>query len=380
MTSVWIPKERSAGESRVAATPETVKKMVAAGLDVRVEAGAGETSFLTDKTYEKAGAELVADGAASWAEADVILKVGSPTESEAGAMKSGAVLVALMEPDRNVEAVKALAGGGVSTLAMELIPRITRAQSMDALSSQANIGGYKSVLIAAARLSRYFPLLMTAAGTIPPARVVIVGAGVAGLQAIATAKRLGAIVEVSDIREAVKEQVESLGGRFIELPMQESGEGEGGYAKEMTADFLLKQREILKKHIAAADVVITTAAIPGKPAPRLVGADMVEEMRPGSVIVDLAAERGGNCELTSPGEEIIHNGVLILGPLNVPGSVPHDASMVYSRNVLDLLLHMAEEGKVTVDAEDEILSATLLTHDGDIVHKPTAESIQGAAS
>ena len=227
MTKVWIPKERSAGESRVAATPETVKKMVAAGLEVRVEAGAGETSFYTDKAFEKAGAEIVADGAAAWAEADVVLKVGSPSESEAGSVKSDAVLVAFMEPDRNVEAVKALSGGRVSTLAMELIPRITRAQSMDALSSQANIGGYKAVLLAASRLSRYFPLLMTAAGTIPPARVVIVGAGVAGLQAIATAKRLGAIVEVSDIREAVKEQVESLGGRFIELPMQETGEGEG---------------------------------------------------------------------------------------------------------------------------------------------------------
>lgn len=380
MTKVWIPKERSAGESRVAATPETVKKMVAAGLEVRVEAGAGETSFYTDKAFEKAGAEIVADGAAAWAEADVVLKVGSPSESEAGSVKPDAVLVAFMEPDRNVEAVKALSGGRVSTLAMELIPRITRAQSMDALSSQANIGGYKAVLLAASRLSRYFPLLMTAAGTIPPARVVIVGAGVAGLQAIATAKRLGAIVEVSDIREAVKEQVESLGGRFIELPMQETGEGEGGYAKEMTEDFLRQQREILKEHIAASDVVITTAAIPGRPAPRLVGADMVEAMRPGSVIVDLAAERGGNCELTKPGEEVVHNGVLILGPMNVPASVPHDASMVYARNVLDLLLHMVEEGKVAVDPEDEILSATLLTHGGEIVHKPTAESIQGVAS
>jgi NAD(P) transhydrogenase subunit alpha len=380
MTSVWIPKESGAGESRVAATPETVKKMVAAGLDVRVEAGAGETSFLTDKAYEKAGAELVTDGKASWAEADVILKVGPPTEGEARTMKSEAVLVALMEPDRNIEAVKALSGGRVSTLAMELIPRITRAQSMDALSSQANIGGYKAVLIAASRLSRYFPLLMTAAGTIPPARVVIVGAGVAGLQAIATAKRLGAIVEVSDIREAVKEQVQSLGGRFIELPMQESGEGEGGYAKEMTDDFLAKQRQILKEHISAADVVITTAAIPGRPAPRLVGADMVEAMRPGSVIVDLAAERGGNCELTRPGEEVVHNGVLILGPLNVAATVSHDASMVYARNVLDLLLHMVEDGKIAVDPDDEILSATLLTHAGEIVHNPTAESIQGVAS
>jgi NAD(P) transhydrogenase subunit alpha len=260
---------------------------------------------------------------------------------------------------------------------MELVPRITRAQRMDALSSQANIAGYKAVLIAAAQLPKYFPLLMTAAGTVKPARVVVMGAGVAGLQAIATAKRLGAVVEASDIRPAVKEQVESLGGKFIPLPkMEESGEGAGGYAREVSREFLAQQQAIVKEHVVMADVVITTAQVPGKPAPKLVTADMVQGMRPGSVIVDLAVEQGGNCELSEPGREVRKGGVLVVGIANLPRSVPYDASMLYGRNVQALLQHLlSKEGKLVIDEKDDVTGGTLLTHAGKLHHKPTAERL-----
>jgi NAD(P) transhydrogenase subunit alpha len=251
---------------------------------------------------------------------------------------------------------------------------------MDALSSQASIAGYKAVLLAAYRLGRYFPLLMTAAGTIPPSKVVIMGAGVAGLQAIATAKRLGATVEVSDIRPAVKEQVESLGGRFIELPLAESGEGEGGYARQMSEDFLRQQREIVARHVAAADVVITTALVPGKPAPRLVSRDMVEAMRPGSVIVDLAAEQGGNCELTRQGEEVDHHGVLVLGPPDLPSQTPYDASVLYARNVWALVQGLVADGELALDPDDEVVAGALLTHAGEVRHAATAERLVEVAS
>jgi NAD(P) transhydrogenase subunit alpha len=263
---------------------------------------------------------------------------------------------------------------------MELIPRITRAQSMDALSSQASIGGYRAVLLAAWRLPKYFPLLMTAAGTIAPARVVIMGAGVAGLQAIATARRLGAVVEVSDVRPVVKEQVESLGGKFIPLPEMPSGEGQGGYAREMGEEFLRRQREIVKKHLSAANAAITTALVPGKRAPILITADMVEAMRPGSVIVDLAVEQGGNCELSQPDREVVHNGVLILGPSNLPAGMPTDASGLYAKNVLALLQEIAKDGSVTINTADEVLAGCLLTHDGAVLHQPTAELLQAPAS
>jgi NAD(P) transhydrogenase subunit alpha len=266
-----------------------------------------------------------------------------------------------------------------SSIALELLPRVTRAQTMDVLSSQASIGGYKAVVLAASRLNKYFPLLMTAAGTISPARVVVMGAGVAGLQAIATAKRLGAIVEVSDIRPEVKEQVESLGGRFIALPMAESGAGTGGYAKEMGADFLRRQRETLKEHVAAAHVVITTAQVPGKKAPMLLDREMVEVMRAGAVVVDLAAASGGNCELTRADEEVEHKGVLVLGPSNLPASMPHDASLLYARNVAALLEHVCKEGALVLDREDEIVAGALVTHDGEVVHPAVAEAI-GAKS
>jgi NAD(P) transhydrogenase subunit alpha len=284
------------------------------------------------------------------------------------------VLIGFLAPYKNPEAVRLLAEGNVTSFALELVPRVTRAQPMDALSSQASIAGYKAVLLAAWRLPKYFPLLMTAAGTIKPGRVVVMGAGVAGLQAIATAKRLGAVVEVSDIRPAVKEQVESLGGRFIELPLQESGEGTGGYAREMGEDFLARQREIVKRHLAAADAVITTALVPGRRAPLLVTAGMVAAMRPGAIVVDLAVEQGGNCELSQADREVVENGVLILGPSNLAAAQPHDASLLYARNVLSLLqLLLDKEGKLAVDLGDEIVAGALLTHEGTVRHAPTAE-------
>lgn len=380
MLNVFIPKERRRGETRVAATPETVRRMVKLGLAVGIERGAGEAAFFPDADFEAAGARLVSDPAAGWGEADVVLKVTAPDAyeglpgHEAEALKTGAVLIGFLSPYKNPEAVRLLAEGGVTSLALELVPRVTRAQTMDALSSQASIAGYKAVLLAAWRLPKYFPLLMTAAGTIKPGRVVVMGAGVAGLQAIATAKRLGAVVEVSDVRPAVKEQVESLGGRFIELPLAESGEGTGGYAREMGEDFLLRQREIVKRHLAAADAVITTALVPGRRAPLLVTAEMVAAMRPGAVIVDLAVEQGGNCELSQPDREVVEGGVLILGPSNLAAAQPHDASLLYARNALSLLqLLLDKEGRLALDLGDEIVAGTLLTHEGKVRHAPTAE-------
>jgi NAD(P) transhydrogenase subunit alpha len=370
---VFVPKERRPGETRVAATPETVKKMIKQGLAVAVEPGAGDRSFFTDAAYQAAGATLAAGGA--WGDADVVLTVGPPPADAAARLKNGAVIVGLLAPHQNLDLVRTLADRKVSALAMELVPRISRAQTMDALSSQASIAGYKAVLLAANRLPKYFPLLMTAAGTIPPAKVVVMGAGVAGLQAIATAKRLGAQVEVSDIRAAVKEQVESLGGKFIELPMEESGEGAGGYAKEMGEDFLRRQREIVARHLAAADVVITTALVPGKPAPTLVSEEMVAGMKDGAVIVDLAVEQGGNCALSRADEEVVAGGVLILGPSNLAAEMPHDASTFYARNVLALLAGMVSDGTVSLDLGDEVVDGALLTHQGEVRHAATAERL-----
>ncbi len=368
MTSVFIPRERRPGETRVAATPETVRRMLKAGLEVAIERGAGEAAFFADAAYETAGARLLDDPAPGWG-SDVVLTVGPPQPAEAAALRSGALLAGLLAPYRNPELVQRLAEGGVTAFAMELIPRVTRAQGMDVLSSQASIAGYKAVLLAASRLGKYFPLLMTAAGTVPPARVVILGAGVAGLQAIAIARRLGAVVEVSDIRPAVKEQVESLGGKFIELPEAMAGaggEGTGGYAREMGEDFLRRQRALVTERLAAADVAITTALVPGRPAPRLITREMVEAMRPGAVIVDLAVEQGGNCELSQADREVVHGGVLILGPSNLPAAMPHDASSLYSRNVLALLLHVLADGKPAIDTADEIVAGALLTHGGQV--------------
>ena len=376
MVKVFIPKESRAGETRVAATPESVKKMVAAGLEVTVEAGAGLGSYLADDRYEAAGAQVAADRASTLASADVVLHVVAPEPEEAASLVPGAVLVGLLSPARNLDLVRQLAEARVSSLAMELVPRITRAQTMDALSSQASIAGYKAVLLAAERLGKYFPLLMTAAGTIPPAKVVVMGAGVAGLQAVATAKRLGAVVEVSDIRDVVKEQVESLGGKFIELPDMGGGEGEGGYAREMTPEFLAKQREIVTRHVQAADVVICTALVPGKKAPTLLTEAMVNGMKAGSVVVDLAVEQGGNCELSVAGEEVRAGDVLVLGPGNLPAETPVDASQMYARNVWALVKTLLDDdGALGLDLEDEVVDGALLTHAGEVRHAPTRKAL-----
>ncbi len=377
MPQVFVPKEVADGETRVACTPETTKRYVKEGFEVVVESGAGRHAHFDDAHYADAGATIVdsADADAAWAQADVILRVYPITAEQASKIKAGALLIGFMSPHKNHDAVRALRDGRISTVAMELVPRISRAQSMDALSSQASISGYQAVLLAATYLDKYFPLLMTAAGTIQPAKIVIMGAGVAGLQAIATARRLGAVVEVSDIRPTVKEQVESLGGRFIDFPMDESGEGEGGYARELTPEQLKAQQEVVRKKVVAADAVITTALVPGRPAPKLITKDMVQEMREGAVIVDLAVEQGGNCELSKSGEMVVESGVTIIGHPNLPAATPADASLLYARNIQALLLNFLEEGKLQLDFEDEIVAGALLTHDGEVRHGPTAEAL-----
>lgn len=375
MTKIFVPNEAAAGEKRVAATPETVKKMVAAGLEVKVEKGAGLAAHFTDEAFAAAGAVLVGERAAELAAADLVLTVSGLTAAEVGTLQEGSILLGLLAPHKNLDAVQKMVERRLTALSMELVPRITRAQEMDALSSQASIAGYKAVVLAATRLGKYFPLMMTAAGTIPPARVVVMGAGVAGLQAIATARRLGAVVEVSDVRPVVKEQVESLGGKFIPLPQVESGEGQGGYAKEMSEEFLRQQREIVTRHVAAADVVICTALVPGKKAPVLVSRAMVEVMKPGAVIVDLAVQQGGNCELSQAGSEVLHNGVLILGPANLPADTPLDASQLYARNVWALLKTMIKDKTVTINLQDEVVDGTTLAHAGEVRHAPTRQSL-----
>ncbi len=358
------------GENRVAATPDTVAGFRKKGFLLNVEAGAGERSFYPDQEYRSAGAEIVTPG--SWLDYDVILTV-SPWSKDGVLPKisQGALLVGFLDPYLHQQELVQLAADGVSTASVELVPRITRAQTMDALSSQASVAGYKAAVLAANTLAQYFPLMMTAAGTVSPARVVVMGGGVAGLQALATAKRLGSVVEVSDIREAVREQVESLGGRFIDLPeLESSGEGAGGYAKEMTPEFLAEQRKIVAQRVAQADVVIATAQVPGKRAPLLITREMVESMRPGGVIVDLAAAQGGNCELTVSGQTTVHNGVTIIGPSNLAADVGHDASRLYARNLEALVLHLTQENTVqplAMDLDDEITSQVLVTHAGAIV-------------
>ncbi|HVS30505.1 MAG TPA: Re/Si-specific NAD(P)(+) transhydrogenase subunit alpha [Thermoanaerobaculia bacterium] len=377
MPNLFIPKESGDGETRVAATPETIRAFVKAGLTAAVERDAGASAFFPDDQFTSAGASMAAR-ADGFAAADIVASVGPPSPADIARMKPGAILLALLAPYRNHDVVRALASGQITSLALELLPRTTRAQTMDALSSQASIAGYKAALIAATELPRYFPLLMTAAGTIKPAKVVVMGAGVAGLQALATARRLGAVVEVNDIRPAVKEQVQSLGGRFIDLPMEESGEGSGGYAREVSADFLRQQREIVNRHVAAADVVITTALVPGKKAPVLVTREMVETMRPGSLVIDLAVEAGGNCELSKNGE-VVHNGVRILGYTNLSATMPHDASVLYSRNIQSLLFELVQKGAVNLDMSNEIIRGALLTHGGTVTHAPTAGLLEGNA-
>jgi NAD(P) transhydrogenase subunit alpha len=365
---VATPKETAEDERRVALVPDTATKLIAAGLEVSLESGAGEAAFLGDDAYEKAGVKIVNSAAALLKDAGAVLKVEAPTAAEVDLLKSGALLISFLQPATQGDIVKALAKRGVTAFSLELVPRISRAQSMDALSSQASAAGYKAVLIAAGRLGKFFPMMMTAAGTVAPARVLVMGAGVAGLQAIATARRLGAVVSAYDVRTAVKEEVQSLGATFIELPL-ETQEGEGGYAREQSEEFLRKQRELIGEHIAKSDVVITTAAIPGRRAPLLVTADMVKGMRRGSVIVDLAAETGGNVELTKAGEDVVVGDVVIIGTRNVPSTMPLHASQLLARNVANLLLHLVKDGAIAIDFADEITKGCCVTHGGEIVNE-----------
>jgi NAD(P) transhydrogenase subunit alpha len=375
---VATPRETADGERRVALVPDTATKLAAAGLQVSLQAGAGEAADLPDKLYEDAKVAIVSEEATLLKDADAVLKVQPPSVNEVKLLKQGAVLISFLQPATQGEIVRALAGQGVTAFSLELVPRISRAQSMDALSSQASAAGYKAVLMAAGRLGKFFPMMMTAAGTVAPARVLVMGAGVAGLQAIATARRLGAVVSAYDVRPAVKEEVQSLGATFIELPL-ESQEGEGGYAREQSEEFLRKQRELIGEHIAKSDVVITTAAIPGRRAPLLVTADMVHGMRPGSVIVDLAAESGGNVELTKAGEEVDVNGVLIMGTRNVPSTMPLHASQLYARNVANLLLHLVKDGAINLDFQDEITKGACVTHAGEIVSERAKQLLATAS-
>ncbi len=379
MPLLFVPKETTPDETRVAAVPDTVRRLIKLGLEVSVQSGAGDAAGLPDARYADVGATIVPDDAAA-ARADFVARVNPPTLAEAGAMKSGAMLVSFLWPLAHPDVVAALAERRVTAFAMDRIPRISRAQSMDALSSQANIAGYKAALLAADALPRLMPLLMTAAGTITPARFVVMGAGVAGLQAIATARRLGAVVEVSDVRRAVKEQVESLSARFIEVEGAEDLEGAGGYAKEASPEFLERQQAEVAKRVAASDAVITTALIPGRPAPKLVSEAMVRSMRPGSVIVDLAAEQGGNCELTVPGQVVTRHGVRIIGHKNLPAMVPFHASDMYARNILNVALHMFPKGVATLDFEDEITAGAVVLHEGAVRAPDVAAAGKGGAA
>lgn len=375
---ISIPKERRAHERRVAATPETVKKFVALGIDVAIEAGAGEASRITDAAYEAAGATIVSDVAQLLGDADVVLKVQRPLSAseeglnELALMKRGALLIAVLSPYNAPDAVQQYADAGITAMALEFVPRITRAQSMDVLSSQSNLAGYRAVIEAIHVYDRAMPMMMTAAGTIAPARVMVLGAGVAGLQAIATAKRLGAIVSATDVRAASKEQVESLGGKFVMVESEEVANAEtaGGYAKEMSDDYKRRQAELVADTLKKQDIAICTALIPGRKAPTLINDDMVRSMRPGSVIVDLAAEQGGNCTLTKPGEIIEIDGVTIVGLFNIPSRLSADASALFSKNLLNYLtpLFDAETKQLNINWQDEIVTAATLTRDGQIVH------------
>ena len=363
-----IPVESTPGETRVAATPDTVKKFISLGCSVAVECGAGTPSGYLDEAYAEQGADLIEKGDTSaWSQADVLLCVQAPSAATLARLRQGALVVGLLSPYANEELTAALKRSGLSAMALELLPRISRAQSADALSSQANIAGYKSVLLASAALDRYFPMLMTAAGTVQPAKVVILGAGVAGLQAVATARRLGAVVYVSDIRPAVKEQVESLGARFIEPPEMEDKPSEsGGYAKQASDAFLAAQRQQLSDQLAEADVAICTAQVPGRRAPRLISEDMLDRMRPGAVVVDLAVAQGGNCADTVPGQTVDRKGVKLIGGNDLPCSVPNHASALYARNLVALLEPTLKDGVLSLDPEDELIAGCLIAQDGTI--------------
>lgn len=375
---IAVRKETLDHERRVALVPDAAGRLVKAGHRVAVEKGAGQRAGFSDDAFAEAGCEPAADVSAAVAGADVLFEVQPIDQGAAGRLPAGIALIGFLQPSGNLDLIRELARARVTAFSLELLPRISRAQSMDALSSQASVAGYKAVLVAAERLPKFFPMLMTAAGTIAPARVLVLGAGVAGLQAIATARRLGAVIEAYDVRPAVKEEVQSLGARFIELEL-EAQEGSGGYAREQSEEFLRRQRELIGSHVAASDVVITTAAIPGRKAPVLVTAEMVRAMRPGSVVVDLAAETGGNVEGSKPGETLDVNGVALYGALNLPSTMPVHASQLYSKNLTSLLEHLAPEGTLKLDFEDEITRGTCVTHGGEVVHPQVKEMLEAGA-
>lgn len=377
---VAVPKEVRENERRVALVPTLVNRLIKADFEIRLEAGAGERAFFSDAEYEQAGAKIVSDAASLWGEADVVLKVMPPQERngthEVDLLHEEATLISFLKPYSHPETVKRLADKKITAFSMELIPRITRAQSMDTLSSQSAVAGYKAVLMGASALGKFFPMLTTAAGTLKPATVFIIGAGVAGLQAIATARRLGALVEAFDIRPTSEEEVKSLGAKFVKVELKEDTQTAGGYAKEISEEAKKREQEVITEHVQQADVVITTAQVPGKKAPILITEDMVAGMRPGSVIVDLAAEQGGNCALTEAKREIINHGVKILGAVNIPSTMPVHASQMYAKNVSTLLQHLTKDGELHLDFEDEITAKACVTHGGVIRNDRVRQSLE----
>jgi len=380
---VAVPKETFPGEKRIALNSQTVPALTKAGLEVIVEAGAGEGANIKDADFEAQGARVEPDRHRLLSQADIVLMVRGPGShpdfpaADLDALKEGATLIAFLEPLAEPAIMKELAARKLTVFSMELMPRTTRAQSMDALSSMATIAGYKAVLAAADASPKLFPMFMTAAGTITPARVFVLGAGVAGLQAIATARRLGAVVEAFDIRPAVKEEVESLGAKFVQLELEtEEAQDAGGYATAQSEDFYRRQQELMAERIKNSDVVITTAAVPGKKSPVLISEEVVAGMRTGSVIIDLAAEKGGNCAVTKPGEKIVHQGVIVIGPVNLPAEVPVHASQMYAKNISTFLLHMIKEGKLELDMEDEITKGAMVAHGGQLVHEAVLSALE----
>jgi H+-translocating NAD(P) transhydrogenase subunit alpha len=376
---VGVPKETASGEARVALVPDVVGKLTRRDLDVIVEAGAGDGAIIPDAAFADAGATVTPDASEVWG-ADVVVKVAPPTSEETGRLKPESVLISFLQPLTAHDTVRAVASSGATAFALEAVPRITRAQSMDALSSQSNVAGYRAALLGASLLKRFFPMLTTAAGTVRPARVLVLGAGVAGLQAIATARRLGADVQGFDVRSAVKEQVQSLGARFLELDMDTEGEGAGGYARALTEEEQQRQRELLADAMTSIDVVISTALVPGRRAPLLITEDAVKRMKAGAVVIDLAGEAGGNCELTEPGETIERHEVTIAAPLNLPSQMAEHASQLYARNIQSLLeLMIDDEGALSLDFDDEIIAGACITRDGEIVHEGAREAAGAAA-
>jgi NAD(P) transhydrogenase subunit alpha len=376
---IAVPRETADGETRVALTPQAAAQLIGDGVEVVVQRGAGDGSFIPDDAYTEAGSTIASDVPALYGQADVVVRVGRPTAEEIEMLRPGSVLIGTLGTLANPKLAEELAKSGVTAISMDAIPRISRAQSMDTLSSQATVGGYKAVLLAAERLPKFMPLLTTAAGTVRPARVLVFGAGVAGLMAIGTARRMGAIVQATDVRPVVKEQVQSLGATFLEVEMtdEEKAEAEtaGGYAREPSEDYKRRQAELIASKVGEADAIITTALIPGRPAPRLITEEMVKSMKPGSVIVDMAAEMGGNCELTEPGEEVVKHGVRIIGFTNLPATMPGSATQMYAKNIQTLLKHLIKAGKVDLDWTDEITRGATITHGGKVVHEATAKAL-----